>query len=83
MFLIKEMLYLIENRDDLENLNELVSLQKQIGELRLQDKKGKQNLHEHMKKVFEPITISIKDTSEILTRSMMITSKEITKHYRI
>ena len=59
------MLYLIKNGDDLEKLNELVSLQNQIGELRLQDKIGKENLHEHMKKVFEPVTISIKDTSKI------------------
>ena len=37
------MLYSIKNREDLENLNELVSLQDQVKVVRLQDKLGKQN----------------------------------------
>ena len=50
------MLYSIKDREDLENLEELVSLQNQVKVVRLQDKFGKQNFHEDMKKVFEPIT---------------------------
>ena len=44
------MLYSIKDREDLENLNELVSLQDQVKTVRLQDKLGKQNFHEDMKK---------------------------------
>ena len=46
---------------DLKDLNELASLQNQVQEVRLQDKLGKQNFHEDKKKVFEPVTKSIKD----------------------
>ena len=34
------MLYSIKNKEKLENLNELVSLQNQVNEARLQDKLG-------------------------------------------
>ena len=44
------MLYSIKNREDLENLEELVSLQGQVKVVRLQDKLGKQNFHEDIKK---------------------------------
>ena len=44
------MLYSIKDREDLENLNELVSLQDQVKTVKLQDKLGKQNFHEDMKK---------------------------------
>ena len=64
------MLYAIKNVDDLENLNELVSLENQVKVVRLQDKLGKQNFHEDMKKVFEPVTKSIKDVSEEVTKTM-------------
>ena len=47
------MLYSIKNIEDLENLEELASLQNQVKVVRLQDKLGKQNFHENMKKVFE------------------------------
>ena len=70
------MLFAINNREDLENLNELVSLQDQVKAVRLQDKFCKQNFHEDMKKVFEPVTKTIKDVSEDVTKTIMITSKE-------
>ena len=54
------MLYSIKNEDDLEKLNDLVSLQNQEKALRLQDKLGKQNFPEDMKKVFEPNTDTVK-----------------------
>ena len=62
------MLYSIKNREDLENLEELVSLENQVKVVRLQDKLGKQNFHDDMKKVFEPITKSLEKTSENLTK---------------
>ena len=64
------MLYSIKDRKDLENLNELASLQDQVKAVRLQDKLGKQNFHEDMKKVFEPVTKSLENTSENLTKAI-------------
>ena len=58
------MLYSIKNGDDLENLNHLVSLRSQVKALRLQDKLGKRNFEEDMKKIFEPITDTVKLTAE-------------------
>ena len=60
----------IKNREDMEKLNELVSLQDQVKVVRLQDKLGKQNFHEDMKKVFEPVTKSLEKTSENLTKGI-------------
>ena len=45
------MLFPIKDRENLEKLNELVSLQDQVKTVRLQDKLGKQNFHEDMKKI--------------------------------
>ena len=64
------MLYSIKDREDLENLNELVSLQDQVKVVQLQDKLGKQNFHEDMKKIFEPITKSCENTSEKITKTL-------------
>ena len=68
------MLYSIKNRKDLKNLNELVSLQDQVKVDKLKDKLGKQNFHEDMKKVFEPVTKSFENTSENLTKAITETS---------
>ena len=46
------MLYPIKNREDWKDLNEAVSLQNQVHEVRLQDKLGEQNYHEDAKKNF-------------------------------
>ena len=46
------MLYPINNREDLKKLDEAVSLQIQVKEVRLQDKLGEQNYHEDTKKFF-------------------------------
>ena len=48
------MLFPTKDRDDLEELNELVSLENQVKLVRSQDKFGKQSFHEDMKKVFQP-----------------------------
>ena len=61
------MLYQIKNVD-LEKLNELVSLHNQVKVVRLQDKLGKRNFHEDMKKVFEPVTKSFEHTSQNLAK---------------
>ena len=68
------MLYAIKNREDLENLEELASLENQVKVVKLQDKLGKQNFHEDMKKVFEPVTKSLENTSENLTKAITETS---------
>ena len=64
------MLYSIEDREGLENLEELVSLENQVKAVRLQDKLGKQNFHEDMKKVFEPVTNTMKNTSKNLRKTI-------------
>ena len=68
------MLYSIKDREDLENLEELVSLKNQVKFVRLQDKFGKQNFHEDMKKVFEPVTKSLENTSQDITKTITETS---------
>ena len=70
------MLCSIKDREDLENLEELVSLENQVEVVRLQDKLGKQSFHEDMKKVFEPVTKSLENTSENLTKAISESSKE-------
>ena len=64
------MMFAINNREDLENLNELVSLQNQVKVVRLQNKLGEQNFHEDMTKVFEPLTDTLKKTSENITKTI-------------
>ena len=49
-------MYSNKDREYLENLEELISLQTQVKVVRQQDKLGKQNFHEDMKKVIEPVT---------------------------
>ena len=71
------MLYSIKDREDLENLEELVSLQDQVKIAKLQDKLGEQNFHEDMKKIFEPVTKSLENTSEKLPNA--ITDSSIKK----
>ena len=64
------MMFPTKNREDLEKLNELVSLQEQVKVIRLQDKLGKQNFHEDWKEVFEPVTKSLEKTSENITKTI-------------
>ena len=44
------MLYSFKTRENLENLNKLVSLANLVKAVRLQDKLGKRNFHEDWKK---------------------------------
>ena len=64
------MFYSIKKREDLENLEELASLQNQVKVVRLQDKLGKQNFHEDKRKVFEPVTKSLENTSQDITKTV-------------
>ena len=73
------MLYSNKKRDDLENLQELISLQDQVKALRLQDKLGKQNFHYDQKKVFEPVIDIVEDVSEDVTTTITETSIENNK----
>ena len=75
------MLFPIKNVEDLQNLNELVSLQNQVKVVKLQDKLGEQNFHEDMKKVFEPVTKSLESTSENITKTL--TEKSINNNKAI
>ena len=68
------MLYSIKDREDLEKLQDLVSLQNQVKVLKLQDKLGEQNFHEDIKKVFETVTKSLENTSENITKTLTETS---------
>ena len=73
-FFILKMLYSIKDSEVLEKLNDLVSLEGQIKAVRLQDKLGKQNFHQNIKRVFPPVTDTFKNTSENLTKTFTETS---------
>ena len=64
------MLYPIGNVENLQKLNEIVSLENQVKIVRLQNRLGKQKIHGNMKKVFEPMTNVIKNTSENITKTV-------------
>ena len=64
------MLYSIKNVEDLEKLNGAISLQKQVQEVRLQNKLGDQNYHENINKFFKPMTDELKNTSEKITKTI-------------
>ena len=64
------MLFPIKNREDLEKLKELDTLQNQVKAVKLQDKLGKQNFHENIKNLYEPLTDTIKDVSENITKTL-------------
>ena len=77
------MMFAINNREDLKKLNELVPLQDQVKAVRLQDKLGKQNFHEDMKKVFEPVTKSLEKTSQDIPKTITESSITINKAIEI
>ena len=64
------MLYSIRDREDLVILEELVTLENQVEAVRLQDNLVKQNYHHKTEKFFEPVTDTIKNTSENLIKSL-------------
>ena len=64
------MLYSIKNKENLEKLEELASLQSQVEEKRLQDNLGKLSFQKILEKVFEPVTDTIKIISESFTKTL-------------
>ena len=68
------MLFPIKNLEDLKNLNEAVSSQNQVKEVKLQDKLGEQNYHQNAEKIYKPLTDTIKTTSENLSKTITETS---------
>ena len=68
------MLYPIKNIEDLQKLNESVSLEEQVKVVRLQDKLGEQNYHHDRNKLLEPMTDAIKNTSQDITKTIIETS---------
>ena len=64
------MLFPIKDREDLEKLKELATLLNQVKAVRLQDKLGKQNFHEDMKNLYEPLTDTIKNVSENIAKTL-------------
>ena len=64
------MLFPIRNIEYLQNLNEAVSLQNQVKVVRLQNKLGEQNFHEDLREVVEPITKSLENTSDKITKTI-------------
>ena len=64
------MFYSIKDREDLQILEDLVSLKSQMKAVRLQDKLGKQNFHEDIRKVFETVSNTMINTSEILIKTI-------------
>ena len=77
------MLYSIKNREDLEKLEEMAAKKHQVEEVRLQEKLGAENFHQNTKKLFEPVTNTIKVSSEILTKTTTETSIKNNKAKRI
>ena len=69
----------IKDREDLQNLEELISLESQVKAVRFQDKLGKQNFHEDMRKIFEPVTKSLENTSQAITKTITETYSNINK----
>ena len=57
-------------------MEELATLQNQVKVVRLQDKLGKQNFHENLNKVFEPVTKSLENTSQVIRKTITETSIE-------
>ena len=63
------MLFSIKDREDLEKIEELDSLQNQVKAARLQDMLDKHDFDQGMKNVIEPVTDTINDTSKKSTQN--------------
>ena len=72
-------MYSIKNRDEFENLNKLISLHDQVKALGLQERLDKQSFHDDMRRVFEPVTKSVDDVSQDVTKTITEISFENNK----
>ena len=64
------MIYAIKNTDDLKDLEELDDLQSKVKQVRLVEKLGKQGYHYDVKEKLEPLTDTIKNTSQDITKTI-------------
>ena len=62
-----------------ENVNDLASLQDQVKAVGLPDKLGEPKFHEDMKKIFVPVTKTIKNTCENKAKTITESSKNNNK----
>ena len=76
LFLYINIIYAMKNDDDLKDLEELDDLQSKVKQVRLVEKLGKQGYHYDIKDLFEPVTDTIKNTAEDITKTMTETSIE-------
>ena len=60
----------INNAENLEKLNKLVSLENQVKAVRFQDRLGEQNHLQNVEKLYEPLSDTIKYTSENSTKTI-------------
>ena len=67
-------MYSIKKVDDSEKVEELALLRNKVDDVRLQDKLGQQNFHEDIKKLYQPLTDTIENPSEKLTKTITETS---------
>ena len=67
-------MYPFNNIEGLQNLNELVSLQYQVQQVNLQDELGKEKFHDVLKKLYEPMSDIIENTSQDKTKTITETS---------
>ena len=70
------MLLSIINIEDLKDLNEIVTLQDQVKEVRLKDKLGEQSSHQKSENLFESVTETLEKTFQDTTKT--ITESSIT-----
>ena len=73
------MFFTIKTRKDLENLEALASLENQVEQLHVLEKLGKQVFHKKMKKLHEPLTDTLRKTSEMSTATLTETSNNNNK----
>ena len=63
-----------KNLEDIENLNETVSLESHVNVVRLQHKLGEQSYQQNAEKIFKPVTDTIKNTCENITETITVSS---------
>ena len=64
------MMFPFKNVENLQKLNESVSLERQVKAVTLRDKLGEQNYHQNTEKIDKLLTDTIKDTSENLRQTI-------------
>ena len=73
-FLYLNMIYAREIKDDLKDLEKLNNLQSKVKHVRLVEKLSKQGYHYDISELFEPVTDTIKNTCEDITKTITETS---------